>query len=342
MSAMRAIILTAWEWWVGGARTLFSTTCAIPCVLVVAGVAYGPLVTAQESDAPAGPNDVPAAEVLSQLSDSVQGGDASQVEDMAPPVELAPTNGLSQANSPGPGENRTDRVNRFDNSRRPDSSNSVQGSRRSQSDDRRSRGRRSLRSRYDQSGSSGYGNEYGRSVYGSQTNGSGGTNLGPVTLDYAAFKVIVDRNIFDPNRYPRGPGASRLRPPPRSVDYVTLVGTMTYEKGTFAFFDGSSSAYRKALKLTDSIAGYKVTNIAPNGVKLAAGTNQLELNVGGQLRREEEGPWLLAGETSRYTPTPAVTATNTAPGTNTAGSDATAGGAESEILKRLMEKREKE
>ena len=29
---------------------------------------------------------------------------------------------------------------------------------------------------------------------------------------------------------------------------MTLVGTMTYEKGTFAFFDGSSSEYRKALK----------------------------------------------------------------------------------------------
>ena len=77
---------------------------------------------------------------------------------------------------------------------------------------------------------------------------------------------------------------------------MTLVGTMTYEKGTFAFFDGTSSDYKKALKLTDTIAGYKVTTIAPNGVKLASGTNEVELSVGAQLRREEDGPWLLAGQ----------------------------------------------
>ena len=73
---------------------------------------------------------------------------------------------------------------------------------------------------------------------------------------------------------------------------------MSYEKGTFAFFDGTSSDYKKALKLTDSIAGYKVTNIAPNSVKLASGTNELELSVGAQLRREEDGPWLLASQSS--------------------------------------------
>ena len=51
------------------------------------------------------------------------------------------------------------------------------------------------------------------------------------------------------------------------------------------------------------IAGYKVANIAPNGVKLAAGTNELELSVGMQLRREEDGPWLLAGQSRSYAAT---------------------------------------
>ena len=54
---------------------------------------------------------------------------------------------------------------------------------------------------------------------------------------------------------------------------MTLVGTMTYEKGTFAFFDGSSSEYRKALKRAGIIAGYKLTSIAANSVELASGTN---------------------------------------------------------------------
>ena len=114
----------------------------------------------------------------------------------------------------------------------------------------------------------------------------------------------MDRNIFDPNRYPRRPGIEARVRRPKSFDSLTLVGTMTYEKGTFAFFDGTSSEYKKALKLTDAIAGYKVTNIAPNSVKLASGTNELELSVGAQLRREEDGPWLLAGQSRSYAATP--------------------------------------
>jgi hypothetical protein len=111
---------------------------------------------------------------------------------------------------------------------------------------------------------------------------------------------------------------------------------MSYEKGTFAFFDGTSSEYKKALKLTDSIAGYKVTNIAPNAVKLTSGTNELELRVGAQLRREEDGPWLLSGQSASYASAHGSTSTTTT------GSGAASGGADSDIIKRLMQKREKE
>ena len=133
-----------------------------------------------------------------------------------------------------------------------------------------------------------------------------------------------------------------VAPTPKSFDSLTLVGTMSYEKGTFAFFDGTSSEYKKALKLTDAIAGYKVTNIAPNSVKLASGTNELELSVGAQLRREEDGPWLLASQSTSYAATPASTSTNAAATTTATGSDTASGGAESDIIKKLMQRREKE
>src|SRR5690348_9065903 len=59
-----------------------------------------------------------------------------------------------------------------------------------------------------------------------------GTNSNSSPLDFSAFRLVVDRNIFDPNRAPRrGPTA-----PVRTVDAFTLVGTMSYEKGIFAFF----------------------------------------------------------------------------------------------------------
>jgi hypothetical protein len=165
-------------------------------------------------------------------------------------------------------------------------------------------------------------------------------NNGPITLDYSSFKVVVDKNIFDPNRQPqRGPRT--VRPTPKSIDFLTLVGTMSYEKGTFAFFDGTSSEYKKALKMADVIAGYKVTNIAPNGVKLTSGTNELELSVGAQLSREENGPWLPTGQSTSYAATPTSTTTNAA-ATSSTGSDSASGSAESDIIKRLMQKREKE
>ena len=77
-------------------------------------------------------------------------------------------------------------------------------------------------------------------------------------------------------------------------------------------------------------------------MKLAAGTNELELSVGTQLRREEDGPWLLAGQSGSYAATPTSTSTNAAAATTTTGSDAASGGAESDIIKKLMQKREKE
>jgi hypothetical protein len=297
-------------------------------------LACGFPIAAQETDGSGQTNDMTAAEILSQLNAMAQGVDPTQPEDMAPSNDLTATNNLPQAGVPAPGG---DRPNRFI---RPEGSDRPQGTSQPQKDDRRSRNRRSSRSKSDQSGGYGSASDYSSRGDRSQPNGLTGTNNGPVSLDYAAFKLIVDRNIFDPNRYPHRPGAPSVRPPPKSVDYVALVGTMSYEKGTFAFFDGTSSDYKKALKLTDSIAGYKVTNITPNAVRLASGTNEIDLSVGAQLRREEDGPWRLSGQAMSFTGAPAATATNGAASTTATGLGATPGGAESDIIKRLMQKRE--
>ena len=348
MNPMQSMKLIVWEWMVDSWRLWLSIPRILAHLLalqssgfrtfgfripdfgfagrwavVAVSLASGVHVAAQEPDASAQTSGATAAEVLSQLSGMVQGADSAQPEDMTPPNDLTSTNSLPQTNAPAPGGDRADKVGRPDNSSR-------------------SRGRRSFRSRSNQPGGSGSANDYSRGSDRSQTNALAGTNNGPATLDYAAFKVIADRNIFDPNRYRHRPGERSVGQPPRSVDSLTLVGTMSYEKGTFAFFDGTSSEYKKALKLADAIAGYKVTNIAPNSVKLASGTNELELRVGAQLRREEDGPWLLAGQFTPYAAIPASISTNAAPTTTTTSSDAASGDAESDIIKKLMQRREKE
>jgi len=117
----------------------------------------------------------------------------------------------------------------------------------------------------------------------------------PGRPDYSAFKLITDRNIFNQRRY-----ASQARRPRRETrnsargDYFALAGTMSYEKGTFAFFEGTSSEYKKVLKPAETIAGYTVTAITPAYVKLASSSNEIELPVGMQLRREESGDWHLS------------------------------------------------
>ena len=65
-------------------------------------------------------------------------------------------------------------------------------------------------------------------------------------LEEADFRIVSERNIFNANR---SGGQVRLatRRPAR-VESFTLVGTMAYEKGTFAFFEGSSSEFTKAVK----------------------------------------------------------------------------------------------
>jgi hypothetical protein len=108
--------------------------------------------------------------------------------------------------------------------------------------------------------------------------------------DFEAFKIITDRNIFDVNRRP--PVARGTpRPPPAIVDNFVLTGTMSYESGTFAVFDGSSSEYHKVLASGGKIASYTLGEITHDFVKLSSGTNELELKVGMQMRRSENGKW---------------------------------------------------
>ena len=154
--------------------------------------------------------------------------------------------------------------------------------------------------------------------------------------DIQAFRIITERNIFNPNRSAR---RERTRTEPEAetrvkIESVALLGTMNYEKGWLAFFDGSDPDYRKALRPGDIIADHKIHEIAPNYVKLERGTNQpIDLRVGSQMKKREDGPWEIS---DRIETTVASTAsTVSSPDTN-------ASDGESDVIKRLMQQREQE
>ena len=169
--------------------------------------------------------------------------------------------------------------------------------------------------------------------------------------DFEAFKLIYERNIFNPNRRPpSGRGQRPDNPPPVRIDSFSLVGTMLYEQGAYAFFDGSEPEYRTVLNPSNTIAGFQVTAINPSSVKLCSGSNTLELAIGMQMRRSDGGDWKLSAGSSPGSSSgiaglaspstsggPSASSSSKSPA-ESAGSDAGA----DEVLKRLMQKREQE
>jgi len=181
------------------------------------------------------------------------------------------------------------------------------------------------------------------------------TNSAPPPLSLDSFKLIADRNIFNQSRVPgsRGtqsggaePGAGQTR-----IEAIALVGTMIYEKGNFAFFDGSTSQYRKTIKPGDSIGAYKLTEVGPNQIRLVGENQEWTLKVGQELRRENEGEWKVAAHSTLMASAEPVSSTNSSTESSTAA-DAESDGSEpapapdagpiSDVLRRLMEAREKE
>jgi hypothetical protein len=117
-------------------------------------------------------------------------------------------------------------------------------------------------------------------------------------MSFEAFKVIAQRNIFDPNRSARN-GARPPEERPKRTEMFTLVGAIAYEKGEFAFFEGTSSEYRKSVKSGDNFAGYKVTQVTPKGVHLEAEGKSVQLPVGSQMKRLEGEEWKINTQARR-------------------------------------------
>jgi hypothetical protein len=120
---------------------------------------------------------------------------------------------------------------------------------------------------------------------------------GTAVRDFTDFKLITDRNIFDPNR--RAPRVGGTPPRPPVVDSFTFSGTMGYSKGWFAFFDGTSADLSKVAEEGDTIGGHKITEIGHDLVCLTLHeTNEVKLTVGMQMRRSSDGSWRPAAASS--------------------------------------------
>jgi hypothetical protein len=155
----------------------------------------------------------------------------------------------------------------------------------------------------------------------------------PSTGTFETFRLVSDRNIFNPNRTGR---RDRTEEQPPRTDIISLVGTLESEHGLRSFFDGSDSGFRKALRVGDTIDKFKVVKITPNVVDLERDGKIISMRVGQQLRRPEGADWNLMGEEAgrREISARAETTNPTTPAVIPADA--------SDTLRRLMEQRAKQ
>jgi hypothetical protein len=172
------------------------------------------------------------------------------------------------------------------------------------------------------------------------------SNNVPGPTAYSAFsRFITERNIFNPNRYSHTVTQNYHPPVSRSAPTFTLVGTMSYEKGMFAFFDGNNSDLRKVLCQSDtnSIAGYTVAEITLTGVKLQTADKKQTVRMKiGEMMRQEGNEWQPAGHGELPAGTAETAAPAVAGSSPDAGSAPDSAGEPNDVLKKLMQLREKE
>ncbi len=125
--------------------------------------------------------------------------------------------------------------------------------------------------------------------------GAGKAAAGSAT-DFSAFKLVYERNIFDPNRHPAGVAPRNIVKATKAikVDKFSLVGTMLTDGKIVAFFSGTDSSYQATLGVKKSIAGFEIDEIRYDGVKLCRSNQVYNLSFENQMRREDGGEWRLA------------------------------------------------
>jgi hypothetical protein len=147
-----------------------------------------------------------------------------------------------------------------------------------------------------------------------------------------SFQVIADRNIFNPNRRAGRRGGGAPPPPatkPVKVETFSMVGMISSEKGTIAFFDGSSSDFRKAVKQGDDLGSLKLAEVGHDYVVLKGPEKEFKLSMGMQMKRQDEGEWQLIDRT------PSASSTSPAASTPVTSDD-------DDVVKRMMLNREQE
>lgn len=166
--------------------------------------------------------------------------------------------------------------------------------------------------------------------------------------DFDSFEIVLSRNIFDPNRR-EGRDSEESRTYEEPVRYsepitVSLLGTMLRGNEAIAFVSGSEVGSATEAGNGAVLAGHKITAIRADGISLEENGTKVDLPVGSSLAKDEDGVTITTGVSSpkaeesksedKYD-----SGSQSVPET---GTEATDGGAESDAMKKMMERRRQE
>ena len=143
---------------------------------------------------------------------------------------------------------------------------------------------------------------------------------------FEAFRIITEKNIFNPNRVGLTRATAEAKPP--RVDEIALVGTVEFGGKRVALFESAEVAFRKTVAEGETLGEFTVRRVGSEGVDLVRGDQVLALRVAQQLRRPEGADWSVVAAPDA--PRPEASSPPTIP------ADA------SDVLKRLMRQREKQ
>lgn len=155
---------------------------------------------------------------------------------------------------------------------------------------------------------------------------------------FASFPLVRARNIFDPDRQPMvmdAPPPSRTQAP-RQNDFFALTGTLVTADKALAFFAGSRPEFGKVLSTRDTIAGATVDRITPSHVEVNRGGKRISVAVGQQLLLDGTAPTAYVPSAEVTTDSQSAPVTGGAPATNPGSMPS------NDILRRMMERRQKE
>ncbi len=177
--------------------------------------------------------------------------------------------------------------------------------------------------------------------------------VAPPAAGFDAFRLARTRNIFDPERRAIVT-ENALRPATASrPDSIALTGTMVTPGKQLAFFTGSRSDFNKVIGVRDKIADCTITGISSTHIDLERGGKALVLVVGKQLALDATGaisaalatPLAAPGDPAPSDSGASATALSTPPPPPAEGAAPPApapAGDKAEVLRRMMERRNKE